>query len=97
MSSMSDYLELPGDRRRHIDEAIAYYFRTRGEISIPKLLRRFRIGAYDFNDRLIEIYLDYRETGELPFAPELNAGIDDFERLKQAAEKSGIYLESLFE
>lgn len=83
---------LPDDRRRHVDEAIAYYFWTRGEISIPKLLRRFRIGSYDLNDRPIEIYLDYRETGELPFAPELNAGIDEFERLKQAAEKYHNYL-----
>ncbi|MDE0298530.1 MAG: hypothetical protein OXN17_07860 [Candidatus Poribacteria bacterium] len=83
---------LPDDRRRHIDEAIAYYFRARGDISIPKLLRRFGIGCYDLNDRLYEIYWNNRETGELPFPPELNVGIDQFEQFRQAVEKYHDYL-----
>ena len=83
---------LPDDRRRRIDEAIGYYFRTRGDISISKLLRRFGIGCYDLNDRLYEIYLSCRETGELPLPPELNAGIDEFKRFRQDVEKYHNYL-----
>ena len=59
---------------------------------MAQLLRRFRIGTIDFGARLYEIHLNYHETGELPFAPELNVDIDAFSQFRDAAGKYEIYL-----
>ena len=84
---------IPHDIRQRIDEALTYHFSHTGELSVRRLLNRFRIGALDFRDRLYEIEMNYLETGELPFAPELNVDIDAYEQFKQAAEKYAICLD----
>ena len=83
---------IPHDIRQRIDEALTYHFSHPGELSVRRLLNRFRIGALYFRDRIYEIEMNYLETGELPFAPELNVDIDAFSQFKDAAEKYEIYL-----
>lgn len=73
--------------RQRIDEALTYHFQRPGELSVARLLRRFCIGTIDFELRLHEIHLNYHETGELPFAPELNVDIAAFEQFKEAADR----------
>ena len=81
------------EKRERIDEMIAYHFSHPGELSVRRLLNRFRIGALDFRDRLYEIEMNYLETGELPFAPELNVDIGAYEQFKQAADRYFLELE----
>ena len=78
--------------RQRIDEALTYHFQHPGELSVKRLLKRFRIGTSDFGLRLYEIHMNYHETGGLPFAPELNVDIAAFEQFKAAADKYEIYL-----
>ena len=84
---------IPHDIRQRIDEALTYHFSHTGELSVRRLLNRFRIGALDFRDRLYEIEMNYLETGELPFAPELNVDIAAYEQFKQAADRYLLDLE----
>ena len=79
--------------RLRIEEAITYYFQHRDELSVVKLLNRFHIGLCDLGLRLYEIHLNYLETGELPFAAELNVDIDDFEQFRDALLEYQNYLE----
>ena len=73
--------------RRRIDEMIAYHFQHPGELSVARLLRRFGIGTLYLEERLYEIRQYYLETGELPFAPELNVDIATYEQFERAAER----------
>ena len=74
------------------EEAITYYFQHRDDLRIPALLARFGIGAIDLGQWLYQIECYFGETGELPFAPELNVDIDAFSQFKDAADKYEIYL-----
>ena len=74
------------------EEAITYYFQHRGDLRIPALLARFGIGAIDLGQWLYQIECYFGETGELPFAPELNVDIDAFSQFRDAADKYEIYL-----
>ena len=81
------------EKRERINEMIAYHFSHPGELSMARLLNRFRIGTLDFGERLYEIHLNYLETGELPFAPELNVDIAAYEQFKQAADRYFLEME----
>ena len=68
------------------EESIAYYFQHRDDLRIPALLARFGIGTIVLGQWLYQIECYFGETGELPFAPELNVEYDDLKKLCAATQ-----------